>query len=448
MKTKSTESLSVKAGSVLLSEKPFVCVLKSSLLKERCNYCFKRLKLFRCSVCHYVHYCGRDCQKLAWTEHKQECGKLKRIQPRIVPDAALLMARVILKLKKGGDQEKSFYTKTKFRKFKDLMSHYSDLKQDCKRMEHFTSLYGVLVEFLGEGELPNSAELMGIYGRMCVNGFNILDPEMLSLGTGLYLGISVLNHSCDPNAVAVFEGTTIYIRALKDMPCLDWDKTFISYIELMNTPETRQTELQAAYYFLCDCSRCKDIDELRQMHAMRCPRNECGQAIPLLKNEISTNGIELKCSSCNEHIKPERIKEYLEVLDFTQHHLQSMKDIAYIDVCKVCLKKQEGLFHPLNLFHVKVMDLAFESSIELGQWEEAKQIGPELIKGYRKYYTDRHPMLGILYMKLGKIELFLGNPKIAMEYLHNAQQVLLITHGRDHSLYRNELRDLLQQATS
>lgn len=47
-----------------------------------------------------------------------------------------------------------------------FLSDYSDLKQDQKRMEHFTSLCGVLIDFIGESNLPNSAELMGIYGRV------------------------------------------------------------------------------------------------------------------------------------------------------------------------------------------------------------------------------------------------------------------------------------------
>jgi SET and MYND domain-containing protein len=65
---------------------------------------------------------------------------------------------------------------------------------------------------------------------MCVNGFNILDPEMLSIGTGIYLACSVIDHSCDPNAVAVFEGITIHIRALKDIPVLDWEKVYLYII--------------------------------------------------------------------------------------------------------------------------------------------------------------------------------------------------------------------------
>lgn len=54
--------------------------------------------------------------------HKAECANLKRISPKIVPDAARLMARVIIKLNQGGADEVGYYTETKFRKFKDLMS--------------------------------------------------------------------------------------------------------------------------------------------------------------------------------------------------------------------------------------------------------------------------------------------------------------------------------------
>lgn len=94
-------------------------------------------------------------------------------------------------------------------------------------MEHFSSLCSVLLEFLGESLMPNSAELMGIYGRVCVNSFNILDTEMNSIGTAIYLAPSIMDHSCKPNAVAVFEGITIVVRVLEDIPRLDWSQVYI-----------------------------------------------------------------------------------------------------------------------------------------------------------------------------------------------------------------------------
>lgn len=54
--------------------------------------------------------------------HKAECSCLNRSSGRIVPDAARVLTRIILKLNDGGDTEKGYYTETFYRKFKDLMS--------------------------------------------------------------------------------------------------------------------------------------------------------------------------------------------------------------------------------------------------------------------------------------------------------------------------------------
>lgn len=47
---------------------------------------------------------------------------------------------------------------------------------------------------------------------------------MNSIATAIYLGVSVTDHSCKPNAVATFEGTTLHIHAIEDIECLDWSK--------------------------------------------------------------------------------------------------------------------------------------------------------------------------------------------------------------------------------
>lgn len=107
---------------------------------------------------------------------------------------------------------------------------------------------GVLCDILGDDLLPNTEELLAIYGRvmrifgpasyiynsehiflsrnsqMIVNAFNILDQELNSIATGIYLGVSITDHSCKPNAVATFDGTTLFIRTIEDLPSIDWSK--------------------------------------------------------------------------------------------------------------------------------------------------------------------------------------------------------------------------------
>ncbi|XP_075227932.1 SET and MYND domain containing, class 3 isoform X2 [Lycorma delicatula] len=381
----------IREGEVLIKSKPFVYVLKSKLRTERCDFCLNSGKLLRCSGCQYVFYCNRDCQKAAWFDHKPECSNLRKIYPKIVPDSARLIGKIIFKLKRGGGQEREQYSKTGFRMFKDLMSHYSDIKKDEKRMDHFTSIYGVLSDLFGTDNIPNAAELMGIYGRV-----------------------------------------------------------WISYIELLNDPVDRQEELQSTYYFLCQCTRCIDENETYLMRSMMCPNLQCRS--PIYIKDINMESEDIKksvlCSNCKLYVKDECYREFKEVSEFTKMHLQSMKDVAYIDVCKMCLNKQEDLFHPLNLLHVKTLDLAFESSIELNQWENARKYGTLVIPGYKRYYGYHHPLHGILLLKLGKINLYLENIKEALEHLEDAEKIIKITHGREHSLYRSELLPLWHQAKS
>lgn len=62
---------------------------------------------------------------------------------------------------------------------------------------------------------------------MCVNSFSICNQELQSLGTGMYLGASIVDHSCKPTAVVTFEGTTLVMRALETFSNLDWSKVSI-----------------------------------------------------------------------------------------------------------------------------------------------------------------------------------------------------------------------------
>lgn len=52
----------------------------------------------------------------------------------------------------------------------------------------------------------------------------------------------------------------------------------------------------------------------------------------------------------------------------------------------MCLEKQNGIFHQNNINHVKILDLAFESAIQMEQWKESLKYGILLINGYRYIY--------------------------------------------------------------
>lgn len=155
--------------------------------------------------------------------------------------------------------------------------------------------------------------------QLITNGFNILDAEMNSIATAIYLGVSITDHSCQPNAVATFEGNELHVHVIEDLPCLDWSKIYISYIDLLNTPEQRRVDLKDHYYFLCLCSKCIDPQETRQMNAAACPNRKCNASVNF---ELD------KCQDCDAPVTTERRDAYNEIMTLTQTSLDSMKEVA------------------------------------------------------------------------------------------------------------------------
>ncbi|XP_053602088.1 histone-lysine N-methyltransferase SMYD3 [Plodia interpunctella] len=494
-KFRNTDS-AIKAGDLILTEQPFAFVLSSKERGIRCDNCLEKGKVLKCSGCQFVHYCGRSCQRDAWGDHKWECANLKRVSPKVIPDAARMLAKIINRLSRGdGHSYRAFYSATSFRMWKDLMSHYSDLKTDQKRMEHFASLCRVLHEFLKDISLPNAVEMMGLFGRMVINSFTILDIDMNSIGTGVYLASSIVDHSCDPNAVATFDGKTINIRALRDMPCLDWNQIRISYIDLMQTPYERQRELLENYYFLCQCDRCMDDEQLKTVHAANCLNPNCDNpiVIPWKENcqlvmkpeqnghkqngyhdqngqNHNENGIDCeengqgevndnhkengtddvtRCDECGSKFTEEQKEIFVKAMEFTELHLRNMKDasVAYVDVCVYCLSQQRDVLHALNVTHAQTLDHAFDALLLVRMWDRALAVAAQLLPAFRFYYGDRHPLLGLLHVKYGKILLYKMDLENALEQLKCAEKILRITHGVKHPLYKDQLLPLLTQAT-
>ncbi|XP_043237510.1 histone-lysine N-methyltransferase SMYD3-like isoform X1 [Amphibalanus amphitrite] len=446
----------VRRGQLLLSAQPFVYVLKSDGLRVRCSYCLeKRDHLHRCSGCQVMYFCDRECQKRAWSEfHRSECARLKKVSPRLPPDTALLLARLIVKLRNGGDRISDRITDTRHRSFKDLMSHYRDIKATPRRMEHVAALTVVLRSFLGPDNFPNDSELAGMYGRVCVNGFNILDGEMLPVATGIYLSASIIDHSCQPNAAATFNGRTLSIRATEPIPDFTWEKVRISYIDTMADTETRRRELRNGYFFDCDCVRCSAAAGSAPggggggaaaglERALRCGSADCPATVPL-----PPDGAAPRCSRCRYQGYPADIgAEFDEIARLTRTYAQD--NTVYYDFCLRLLQRQEAaMLHPLNVYRVKTLDLTLEAAISTDMWERCLELGSKLEDGYRTFYGPCSPLTGIFYLKVGKIALYRFQHALAARWLRRAAAVLRVTHGSDHPVYAEQLAPLLQQLSA
>ncbi|XP_071549068.1 histone-lysine N-methyltransferase SMYD3-like isoform X2 [Panulirus ornatus] len=440
----------VAKGDVLLSSLPFVYLVNASSKGLYCDHCLKKnsthQNLQRCSGCKVECYCSKECQRGSWDIHRFECKNLQRIYPLIPPDTAKLIAKVILRLKTGGDQFEERITEKRSRKFKDLMNHYTDLKDDVKRQEHLTSLVVVLRKYLGTNNLPNEVELQGIFGRVCVNSFSITDTDMNTVGTGVYLAASIFDHSCEPNAYVTFDGKHLLCRSLVDWPSLDWNKVRISYIDVMNTTTDRLEELHNRYYFWCDCSACHNPERDKFMSSINCGNTACTAPIFIDENDDDDTPIGA-CSACGfNDLSLDKRTKYCKIANYCREQLEVMKEKYYLDLCQRVIEKQGDLFHKLNILRVRFLDAGFEAAIALHNWDIAIQYGTQNIEGLKFYYGEDHPNIGLVLLKLGKICSHIYRLQDAVHYLAQAEKILLISHGKSHPLYKEELKPLIEQA--
>merc|ERR1739842_103435 len=122
---------------------------------------------------------------------------------------------------------------TKSSRYKDLMNHYSDIKERPALMKDVEDIMKTLERYVGEENMPSLHEFLGMFGRMMVNRFCLMDSTMTILGSALYLSASIFDHSCQPNAYVSFHGKNVVIRSLIDMDVMDLSKVRIGYIDLI-----------------------------------------------------------------------------------------------------------------------------------------------------------------------------------------------------------------------
>lgn len=89
-------------------------------------------------------------------------------------------------------------------------------------------------------------------------GLELLEFE--TVGVALDPLASLMNHSCDPNAVCLFEGTTIHVRSLK--PISLGQEIFILYTDNTMDYDMRNYLLKSRWFFAYICTFQSHLDPL------------------------------------------------------------------------------------------------------------------------------------------------------------------------------------------
>merc|ERR1711874_884248 len=106
-----------------------------------------------------------------------------------------------------------------------------------------------------------SESLFENYCRLVINSTELTDMMGNSLGTGLYLGLSALDHACSPNVNVVFSKNLAEVRAMTDIQSPVWSNVRLSYLNTVRPQRMRRARLKEDYYFNCRCELCETEDD-------------------------------------------------------------------------------------------------------------------------------------------------------------------------------------------
>ncbi|KAI9728269.1 MAG: hypothetical protein M1834_007762 [Cirrosporium novae-zelandiae] len=274
--------------SIISISRPLFAVLDTPRLEEACSNCFtwvprsaigsrgdgkEEVVLRACTGCRVVRYCGKGtclkwgellvmslglnppiqaCQTEAWkTVHKHECKIFKHLQPKILPNSPRLVVQAILCHEKGSLSDELYNALMK------LLGHLEGFRNaepegDTHPWERLCLIAQAAKTY--SGTKLSEEMVMEIVGKTLVNTLTLVTPTYDPIGLCLDPLVSLINHSCRPNAVISFSGPRLSIRSIA--PIKKDEQITISYIDCTEPFKRRQHELTSKYFFTCKCKEC------------------------------------------------------------------------------------------------------------------------------------------------------------------------------------------------
>ncbi|KAG0485280.1 hypothetical protein HPP92_009359 [Vanilla planifolia] len=413
-------------GDAIINEDAYASSPSKSSTGSVCDGCFASAKLKKCSGCRMVWYCGSACQKSEWKLHQLECRALAMLsddRKKMLTPTIKLVVRLVLRRKLQNDWVIPTTETDNYDLVDALVSHMSSLEE--KQLVLYAQMANLVKVVLPFVEI-DLKEMTEIFSKLSCNAHTICDSELRPLGTGLYPVISIINHSCVPNSVLVFEGQNAFVRAVERIH--KGEEVVISYIETAATSKTRQNDLRQ-YFFTCSCLRCsQDLKEDAILEGFKCVDYTCdGFLLPCVEKKTFT------CHRCGTDWDEHKIKNLISELEqmcgkataSLSAGNPSETSLLYRNVEQLELK----LYHCDSIKLLRTRETLLKIYMELNDWRGALRYCKLTIPVYQRLYQSIHPMLGLQHYTCGKLEWLLEETEDALKSFTAAVDILGITHG-------------------
>ncbi|KAJ9591989.1 hypothetical protein L9F63_001501 [Diploptera punctata] len=349
----------IQPGEVLIVEKPYASHLFLKKFDTHCYNCLQRSEaMLPCFYCSNVMFCSEECRTASWNKnHFIDCGLLPTLEKLDITIGSFVALRIVIMVCKTRDMkellaslkiEENLGKRNETQLFSSdyyhvywLEGHAQDRSNIDVFRRSFQSAYilhcletmsdffsgidvneykyevgGLLLQH--RQNLPCTlhqvSEMMDITSRW----------EDVGIGSALCSVASLMNHSCDQNAICTSHmGDTLVVRAIT--PIAAGQQIFDTYGShySMHMKAQRQLNLRSQYYFSCQCVPCSEnwpplgLLGIRSQATFIC--NKCKEVLPAHAWKRT-----IKCGNCKKwhNIVETRTKIEKSSTEFYRYILQ------------------------------------------------------------------------------------------------------------------------------
>ncbi|KAI1075802.1 hypothetical protein F5B20DRAFT_373904 [Whalleya microplaca] len=235
---------------------PSLAIPDSAHLSQQCAHCLSPTSpggVRACTGCRTAAYCTAACQKADWAlVHRHECKVFRRVRAEgrdVLPTPVRALVQALLR--------------------PDVLAALAELEGHVERARAAVDRKAwadmelqamAALHYMGRELSPrNVAGAVEILCKLQVNAFNRLDVDGGQTGMSIHPTLSMVNHSCVPNAFVQCVGRNAVLHAYQEIK--EGEEIEITYIGHTLPRSYRQQALKARYHFDCSCPRCEyDLD--------------------------------------------------------------------------------------------------------------------------------------------------------------------------------------------
>ncbi len=310
--------------------------------RQVCFKCHKTVtgkrKLSKCSKCHAITYCGKQCQVADWARHAWNCVPV--MVTEIEGKGRGLVAARDIKMGEFIFLDKPALKLPNHSLFESDRDHgLSNEEFDLfmKQVENLSSEAKLQFYKLEEGKRPRGR---GKVKRGCITNkeLDIFSKNATgdAYNVALYLNVALLNHSCGPNAfVEKTEDEKNEVRAIKDILKGEEVTIFYNwscvYTYLRWKEKERREVIKDILGFTCNCCVCSG--KVSGQEDITKELVELSEALYNKEQCISD------CVSTMDKIVELSLRLYVGHIDDKLRALEMMAELAFEILDEECLGK-------------------------------------------------------------------------------------------------------------